>query len=104
MGDSKAEEKADGDRFDDWAEGLCIVKAGALMESFCNQSGFISVKCAIRMMLETIDPFATNNILRGLRRNKFPGAIGKKGIDFISHGLAPKGFLNSLLIGGWFQW
>ena len=52
-----------------------IIKTQALMEAFCYKSRFILVYSAIRIFLNSENPFAADKI--GVRggRGKFPGAI-----------------------------
>ena len=53
------------------------------------KTGFLTFKSAISLLLDPINPFATNNMLLRIWRNKGPCALFNKCINLCTHGTAP---------------
>lgn len=96
MRKSKSENNPNSSRLDNRAESLMIVNTGTLIESLCNQPGFIAINTTIRSPLNSKDPLAPNDILNGLAGNKFPGSIAGESIKFFTHGSFPFGIGEGL--------
>lgn len=67
----------DADRcwFDDWAERLVVVDAGALGVAAHDPMGLVTSKGAIGVVLVLEDPLASNDVDARWSRNKGPGTI-----------------------------
>ncbi len=64
------------------AVGLIIVDPGLLVEPFSDKPGFVSFNTAISFPLGSENPFAADEVLRGVRWNKLPCLILEKSIKF----------------------
>ena len=59
------------------------------MEPFGDKPGFVPFNIAISFPLGSKNPFAADQVLRGVRWNKLPCLIFEKSIKFKIHGFAP---------------
>jgi hypothetical protein len=100
----KCKNKSKNGRFDDWAEGLKVVNSTLLIKTFGNYPSFEAFNASIRMLLDLINSFVTNNILVQRTRAKSPGLISKESIKFSSHGYPPVMKLNGLRETSGFRW
>uniref|UniRef100_A0A2N9EEE4 Uncharacterized protein n=1 Tax=Fagus sylvatica TaxID=28930 RepID=A0A2N9EEE4_FAGSY len=81
-------------RFDDGTVCFIIVDAWLLMKAFGHEAGFISFDGTISMTLDSEHPFAPNNILIRVWRNKSPSLILEKSIKLNVHCILPLGVLG----------
>jgi hypothetical protein len=78
MGRSNGEHRADGGRFDNWAESLIVVHSGALCETPDDPAILVAVKSPIRERLMREYPFAGDDIGVTRPKNKFPSPIAQQ--------------------------
>lgn len=90
VGYGHSKDGANGGRFDYRTESVRVILTGVLMKPFGNQTCFVACKRAIRMSLDSINPFATDDIGAQRWLDKRPGAIFQKGSKLVTHGGAPR--------------
>ena len=73
-----------------------IIDPRALMESFGNQTSFISRNRTIRISFDTKHPFTPHNVMVGRRRYKNQCTVASKSSKLIIHGNTPVRILKSL--------
>ena len=77
-------------------KGFMKIHTKPLMESLGNKVSFVLGKNAIQISFDTKNSFATYNILRTRKGNKFPTTVAKKGSKFIRHGSPSSNIFKSL--------
>ena len=78
-------------RFDDGIVGFIIVDSRLLVKALGHEAGFIYFDGTISMTLNSEHPFAPNNILIQVWRNKSPSLISEKCIKLGVHCFTPLG-------------
>ena len=66
------------------------------MESFGNQTSFVSRNRTILILFDTKHPFTPHNVMVGRMRYKNPCTVASKSNKLIIHGSTPVGILKSL--------
>jgi hypothetical protein len=62
-------------RLDNRVERVIIVNTEALLETFCNKTGFVAINLPICFILNVIEPFAIYQIQTKLGRNQSPSLV-----------------------------
>lgn len=83
-------------RLDYRAEGLREIATRTLVEPFCHKTCLVLVQSAIRMNLDTENPFTPNYVVLAFLGNQIPRLIGTKGIILFGHCLTPRWILQGL--------
>ena len=82
-------------RLYDKTVGFVIIDPWLLMKSLGHKPCFIALDWSISMALDSEHPFAPNNIVIQVWRNKSPSLIFEKCIKLNVHGLVPMGVFGS---------
>jgi hypothetical protein len=67
-----------------------------LTASLGYQPGFVTVNCAVGIILDFKNSFTTNGAFVSRGRNQTPSLISMKCLDFLLHGVSPFGVLKCL--------
>ena len=87
---------SNGGWLNNWAKSVMIIDHRALMESFGNQTSFVSRNRTIQILFDTKHPFTPHNVMVGRRRYKNPCTVAGKSSKLIIHGSTPVEILKSL--------
>lgn len=99
VSNSKRKNDLYGSWFDDGAECFPVVNTGPLVETTSYVPSLVLSYVTIFVSLNTKDPLASNNVLRGREGNKVPCFISVQGCNFSIHGLTPNWTFESLSDG-----
>jgi hypothetical protein len=89
MGDGQRKHRANGNRFDNRAEGLIVIDVGPLGEVAKDPTSLVSFQGAVRVELVLQDPFAGGDVGVNRTRDKIPNVVGDQSVIFFLHGTTP---------------
>jgi len=79
------------------------MKSFKLGEPFGNNSSFVALYNAIRMIFDFLYPFTTNSFLSWRERGKLPSIVSSKCLKLILHGRLPRSMFGVFVIGSRFR-